>query len=126
MKLKFGGGFTLVASSTGCSLDTAGVAPAPSTGNQVNPLDAFTIAYKYLVTFYPRWFTYYQGMNLPCNQLFGPDQISPDFRAVVAINDDTLYGSAYIGVKNRPQVWTCGWTPITSGVAYTLPRCRST
>jgi hypothetical protein len=64
-----------------------------------------------VITFYPRWFTYNQGSNEPCNQLVGPDTISPAYHAVVAINDDTLYASTFIGVKQQPVIVT---VPATS------------
>src|SRR5215813_8063434 len=60
--------------------------------------DAYTTAYNYVVTFYPRWFTFMQSAIGPGNRLIGPNRISPLYHAVVAINDDTLYASAYISV----------------------------
>src|SRR5215475_10343350 len=60
--------------------------------------DAYTTAYNYVVTFYPRWFTFMQSAVGPANRLIGPDRISPLYHAVVAINDDTLYASAYISI----------------------------
>src|SRR5215475_7823628 len=60
--------------------------------------DAYTTAYNYVVTFYPRWFTFMQSAIGPGNRLIGPDRISPLYHAVVAINDDTLYASAYISI----------------------------
>lgn len=133
MELKFGTAFLRIVFSTflaigvavipaapafgqpgiGCSLETAGVTPPSSTVFQTSPRDAFTTAYNYVVTFYPRWFTYYQGTKAPCNQLFGPDQMNPDYKGVVAINDDTLYASAYISVKDEPVIVT---VPPTTGI----------
>ncbi len=90
----------------GCSFDTPGVAPVPGTAPQASPRDAFTTAYNYLVAFYPRWTTYLQGTKPPCNQLLSSDQMTPDYLAVVAINDDTLYTSVWISVKTEPVIVT--------------------
>jgi hypothetical protein len=66
------------------------------------------------VTFYPRWFTYSQASgSVPCNQLFGSDEVTPIYRNVVAINDDTLYATAYISVKKEPVIVT---VPPTSDI----------
>src|SRR5215469_10712962 len=59
---------------------------------------AYTTAYNYVVTFYPRWFTFIQSAIGAANRLIGPDRISPLYHAVVAINDDTLYASGYISI----------------------------
>ena len=68
--------------------------------------DPYQTAYNYLVTFYPRWFTWEQGSGGPCNHLIGPIRISPIYQAVVAINDDTLYTSAFIGAADEPAIVT--------------------
>src|SRR5215472_1101134 len=90
--------------STNCSqkaLATQG------TGRPVNQsADPYQTAYNYLVTFYPRWFTWEQGSGGPCNRLIGSDRISPLYQAVVAINDDTLYASVFIGAEDEPVIVT--------------------
>jgi hypothetical protein len=63
-----------------------------------NSADAFDTAYNYVVTFYPRWFTFMQSALGPANRLLGPDRISPLYHTVVAINDDTLYASTFLSV----------------------------
>jgi hypothetical protein len=68
--------------------------------------DPYQTAYNYLVTFYPRWFTWEQGSGSDCNKLVGPDRVSPIYQAVVAINVDTLYTSAFIGAADEPVVVT--------------------
>ena len=67
------------------------------------PSNASNTAYDYVVTFYPRWFTYLQTH---VNKLLGPDRISPIYHAVVAINDDTLYASAFVSVTDQPVIVT--------------------
>ena len=76
--------------------------------DSANPYDT---AFNYVVTFYPRWFTYFQAANL--NKLIGPVRISPIYHAVVAINDDTLYASAFFSLTDEPVIVTI---PTTSDV----------
>ena len=87
--------------STNCSQK-----PQPRQARPVNhhlpTADPYQTAYNYLVTFYPRWFTWEQGSGGPCNILVGPDRVSPIYQSVVAINVDTLYASAFIGVADEP------------------------
>jgi len=77
-------------------------------------------AFDYVVTFYPRWFTYLQAANP--NKLLGPVRISPIYHAVVAINDDTFYASAFFSLTDEPVIVT---TPSTSDV-YSVLMLRST
>jgi hypothetical protein len=87
--------------NTGPALPTR-AAPDPS----LLTADPYQIAFQYLVTFYPRWFTWEQASGGPCNVLIGPDHISPLYKAVVAINDDTLYASTFLGVEDEPVIVT--------------------
>ena len=73
--------------------------------------DPYQTAFDYLVTFYPRWFTWEQASGGPCNHLIGPNRISPLYQSVVAINDDTLYASTFIGAADEPVIVT---VPATS------------
>ena len=58
--------------------------------------DIFATTAKYVVNFYPLWFTYNQSqVGLARNRLIGPERISPIYQSVVAINDDTLYASTF-------------------------------
>jgi hypothetical protein len=81
-------------------------APRPHLAKPADGQDAYATALAYVATFYPRWFTYTQSSGTTCNQLVGPDKISPIYHVVVAINDDTFYASAFIGVKKQPLVVT--------------------
>ena len=65
----------------------------------------FNTAYNYVVTFYPRWFTWLQPLN-GFNRLLGPDHISEIYQAVVAINDDTFYASSFFSSTNEPVIVT--------------------
>jgi hypothetical protein len=92
---------------TNCSQKTAGTQGTGRTLNQhLQSADAYQTAYHYLVTFYPRWFTWEQGSGAPCNILVGPNRVSPLYHAVVAINDDTLYASTFIGAEDEPVIVT--------------------
>jgi hypothetical protein len=93
--------------------DLPGVRPSPAgaqgaSGNQPAPHGAdFAAAQRYVNTFYPRWFTYRQSeKGSASNQLVGPDHISPAYKTVVAINDDTLYVSSFVDRTDEPVVLT--------------------
>ena len=74
------------------------------------------IGRKYLVTFYPRWFTYNQAGISPCNRLLGPRNVGPSYRTVVAINVDTVYTSATVDVSQEPVMVTVP----ESGTTYSI------
>jgi len=94
--------------NTPCSQDAGQPRPArlAPPAAHIQPLDARSVALKYVTVFYPRWFTYYQADEGPCNRLVGPVRVSPLYHAVVAINVDTVYASAFIGVKKEPTIVT--------------------
>jgi hypothetical protein len=92
--------------ATNCSQKTQ-VAGNPSVSSaQLTSADPFQTAFDYLVTFYPRWFTWEQGSGGPCNRLVGPNRISPLYQVVVAINNDTLYASTIVGAADEPVIVT--------------------
>ena len=61
---------------------------------------------EYLVTFYPRWFSYQQLRVLPPNTFVGPDTVGPAFQGVVAVNVDTLYATASLDLTRGPALVT--------------------
>lgn len=61
---------------------------------------------EYLVTFYPRWFSYQQLRVLPANTFLGPDTVGPAFQGVVAVNVDTLYATASLDLTREPAIVT--------------------
>jgi hypothetical protein len=80
--------------------------------------DGFDLAYEYTVRFYPRYFTWVQfninsdnsqrqetGQNYE-NRLTGPHGMGPEYKVVVAINDDTIYAEAFLDVSNGPVILT--------------------
>jgi hypothetical protein len=58
--------------------------------------EAYVTTMDYVVQFYPLWFTYYQSQFASVNQLVGPERISPFYRMMVVINNDTLYASTFL------------------------------
>ena len=70
----------------------------------ISQRDAFTTTAAYVVQFYPLWFTYYQSKIASTNRIAGPDRISPIYHIVVAINDDTLYGSSFLDLMAQPMI----------------------
>ncbi len=93
---------------TNCSQKSTLAAQAPrlAPNQHFNTADPYQTAYNYLVTFYPRWFTWEQGSGGPCNSLLGPNRVSPLYQVVVAINDDTLYASTFVGAQDEPVIVT--------------------
>lgn len=80
--------------------------------------DGYTLAYEYTVRFYPRFFTWTQfqinsensrregaGDNI-ANRLTGPQGMGPEYKVVVAINDDTIYAEAFLDVSGGPVILT--------------------
>jgi hypothetical protein len=72
---------------------------------------------QYMIRFYPRYLTYAQqtltSHTQGANQLIGPATMGPQYNAVVAINDDTLYASAFVDLSHGPMVLTIPSTPVT-------------
>ncbi|KAI8102801.1 hypothetical protein M9434_005594 [Picochlorum sp. BPE23] len=66
----------------------------------------FAIAKDYVITFWPLWLSVKQWEKFPTNSLFGPDEITPEFHSVVAINVDTLYGATIVDLSKGPLVLT--------------------
>ena len=77
-------------------------APANQTANQ----QAYATTRDYVIRFYPRYMTYFQSSNGSPNRLVGPAGMSPEYGIVVAINDDTLYASAFVDVSQGPEILT--------------------
>lgn len=80
--------------------------------------DGYRVAYDYTVRFYPRFFTWTQfqinsdnsqrqgaGENI-ANRLTGPLGMGPEYKVVVAINDDTIYAEAFLDVADGPVILT--------------------
>ena len=80
--------------------------------------EGYDVAYEYTVRFYSRFFTWAQfhinsdnsqrqgtGENYE-NRLTGPLGMGPEYKVVVAINDDTIYAEAFLDVSNGPVILT--------------------
>ncbi len=69
----------------------------------------FVTAYNYTIRYLPRFQTYASQIapNGLKNTLIGPENpMSPSYKAVVAINVDTLYTSATLNLTDEPQILT--------------------
>lgn len=77
----------------------------------------FAVAYDYTVRFYPRYYTWVQfninsensrrqGADGNVNRLTGPHGMGPEYKVVVAINDDTIYAEAFVDVSGGPVILT--------------------
>lgn len=78
--------------------------------------EGYDLAYQYTVRFYPRYFTWIQfqinsensqrqGVQI-ANRLTGPLGMGPEYKVVVAINDDTIYAEAFLDVSETPVILT--------------------
>lgn len=80
--------------------------------------DGYHAAYEYTVRFYPRFFSWMQfqinsensrqqgaGEKI-ANRLTGPLGMGPEYKVVVAINDDTIYAEAFLDVSSSPVILT--------------------
>lgn len=74
---------------------------------------AYATTLKYVIHFYPRWFTYQQENFTSTNRLVGPDRMAPIYHDVVAPNDDTLYVSSFMDLTNEPVILTIPATTVT-------------
>jgi hypothetical protein len=79
---------------------------------------AFETALDYTVRFWPRFLTYAAQLNSIAsgntNGLFGPvEPMGPEYKAVVAINVDTLYTSSTMDLTLEPLVLTLPPYPYT-------------
>jgi hypothetical protein len=70
-------------------------------------------AYNYVTVFSPRLLTGLQEFDvngtpigLQSNKLIGPKKVGPLFQAIVAVNNDTRYATAFINVKPEPVIVT--------------------
>ena len=65
----------------------------------------------------PLWFTYHQSLPNSLtgtfNQLAGPNRVTPAYRFVVLINNDTIYASSYLDLTAGPVILTIPPTKVT-------------
>ncbi len=111
-----GGSAAAPAAAPTCSSDTGQSSPQSAQDilnifAQQDPASAgaYATTAAYVATFYPLWFTYYQAQII--NQLVGPDRVTPIYNAVVLINDDTVYASAFLDLTAGPVILTVPSTP---------------
>ena len=110
-------GVSMAAASTPapvCSSDTEQSSPQ-SAQDILDSFDpgsaagAYTTTAAYVAQFYPLWFTYHQAQVL--NKLVGPEKVTPIYQAVVLINVDTIYASAFLDLTAGPVILTVPETP---------------
>jgi hypothetical protein len=74
----------------------------------------------YVIRFWGRWVTWGQQSSLIASQgsnaLFGPAEITPRFRTVNLINDDTIYAFGYVDTRVGPVVLTIPDTTVSYSV----------
>src|SRR5438093_13764014 len=78
--------------------------------------EGFDAAYDYTVRFFPRFFSWTQfninsdnsegktaGQNYD-DRLTGPMGMGPEYKVVVAVNDDTIYAEAFVDTSSAPVI----------------------
>jgi hypothetical protein len=91
----------------------AGAAVVPAAAPAASTATPYSTAMNYTIRFYPRFITYVQQNLSESNYLQGPDGMGPLYGAVVAINDDTIYGSFFLNLLDGPQIFTIPRTDVT-------------
>jgi len=109
-------GFGPATVPAGDSLDALAANVPHRQDGSIQESEAFTTSVAYMLQFYPLWFTYYQSQLIPPNRLVGPDRVSPIYHAVVAINVDTLYASAFLDLSQGPVILTVPPTSATYSI----------
>lgn len=101
----------------GIQLGMAGQTPARAeTAPDATAAKIADTTSEYISTFYPLWFTNYQWDYSTKNRFVGPDRVTPAYKAVVAINVDTLYASTIMSLKSEPIVVTLPKTKVSYSI----------
>jgi hypothetical protein len=108
-------GLALLGGVPGIALRAQEVA-ASQVDSSVAQAPAFQTTVRYVVEFYPLWFTYYQSFVARQNTLAGPVRVTPLYQIVVAINVDTIYASSFLFLEEQPVVLTIPPTAATYSV----------
>ncbi len=115
----------LIAGALALSAPTASVAAERAAGAQpagsaaqataASAASAAQTAEQYVIRFWPRWISFAQQSLITrihgADTFIGPQGMSPLYSAVVAINDDTLYCSAFVDTRLGPAILTIPATP---------------
>jgi len=100
--------------SAASSLDRAFPARSPHISARAKHDPGYPITWRYVVRFYPLWFTTgIQAELTSTNLLSGPDTMSPAWAVVVGPNDDTIYATSLVDLSEEPQVLTIPPTTAT-------------
>ena len=118
---------TLLIGLTLAACSTNHIGAAPSVPNAIpaqiegSASGAAATALKYVVTFYPLWFTYNQHAHATTNRPVGPVRMGPLYHEVVAPNDDTLYASSYLELSQQPVILTIPRSKVLWSLLSTAP-----
>ena len=116
----------MVAGVLALGAPVASVAAARTGGSQSAVSAAQATAYQtteqYVIRFWPRWISFAQQTLITTihgpDTFIGPSTVNPLYHSVVAINNDTLYCSAFVDTRLGPAVLTI---PATTDVYSLLP-----
>ena len=107
----------LVPAASAHTVARAGPGAAGSASAVAAPNSAAQTTEKYVIRFWPRWISFAQQTLITgihgADTFIGPRGMNPLYHAVVAINDDTLYCSAFVDTRLGPAILTIPATPNT-------------
>jgi hypothetical protein len=73
----------------------------------------YTTSLNYAIRFYPRFLTFFQQNYARENKFTGPDSMGPRYGLVVAPNNDTVYGEAFVNLSQGPDILTIPKTNVS-------------
>ena len=76
--------------------------------------EAYQTTVRYVTQFYPLLFTYQQAKSF--NQFIGPEEVTPLYHGVVAINVDTIYASTALNLTDQPVILKVPATTVTYSI----------
>ena len=74
----------------------------------------YSTTLNYVTRFYPLYIISHQEAGEGVNDFVGPATMGPEFAAIVAPNDDTVYTAAFVDLGQGPQILTIPKTNTSS------------
>jgi hypothetical protein len=95
-------------------IERASQTPSSRTVARAGQDPVYRIARRYVIRFYPLWFTTgIQAGLTRTNLLSGPDTMGPAWGVATGPNDDTIYSTALVNLSREPQILAIPPTPTT-------------
>lgn len=93
-----------------CAVPAFASSSRPVAGPAATP---YTTSLDYAIRFYPRFLTFFQQNYARENKMTGPASMGPQYGLVVAPNNDTVYGEAFVNVSQGPEIFTIPKTNVS-------------